>query len=59
MNEPKTQLICPDCGFPLVEIGYMANSYEGEPDIPNVHGWRAYACGCFMSYEEAEDAFNG
>lgn len=44
------QLICPDCGYPLIEIGYMANSYEGEPaDIPGVWAWRTWSCGCFMN----------
>ena len=48
MNDVKTQLICPDCGHPLVEIGYMANSY------PGVYAWRSYSCGCFVTREESE-----
>jgi hypothetical protein len=55
-DNSKTQLICPDCGFPLVEIGYMANGYEGQPDIPNVWACRSFACGCFMTREEAGES---
>ena len=55
MNEvTKPKLICPDCGYPLVEIGHTANSYEGQPDIPNVWAWKSYSCGCFMTHEETE-----
>jgi hypothetical protein len=55
MNDFKAQLICPDCGHPLVEIGYMANSYEGQPNVPDARAWRSYLCGCSMTREESED----
>ena len=53
MNDFKTQLIRPDCGHPLVEIGYMVNRCEGEPNIHGVSAWRSDSCGCFMNREEA------
>ena len=54
MNAVKTQLSCPDCGHPLIEIGCTANSYEAQPNVPVARAWSTHSCDRFMTRGESE-----